>query len=103
MSNIVESVKKFISAPISDELTADGLRQMFAQVRSDPEAGMGTLSQEDLLVDMVMRRWNVCIAKYRNLRPKQPAQLLKEPIPPMPSEATSVAFKAASAAKNAGM
>lgn len=88
---------------VTQELTAEGLKQIFEEVRSDPEAGLGCLSMEAIVIDKIMRRWNVCIAKYRNLPVRQPRPIIAEPVPAMPSETTQLALNAAKAAKAAGM
>ena len=84
----------------TDELTATQLKEIFNSVNNDPEAGLGCLSREAIVIDMIMRRWNVCIAKYRGLKPRDKGFVVRGP-----EEVTTspVAEKAASATNAAGM
>lgn len=84
----------------TDELTAAQLKAIFDEVNSDPEAGLGCLSREALVIDRIMRRWNVCIAKYRGLKPRDPGFVVRE-AESMKSSPT--AEKAAAASKAAGV
>lgn len=84
----------------TDELTALQLKAIFDEVNSDPEAGLGCLSREALVIDRIMRRWNVCIAKYRGLKPRDPGFVVRDVDTNKPGP---TAEKAATVSKQAGI
>lgn len=69
---------------VTKELTEESLLARIDILDKDLTAGHGTLSKQDLLVDLIMRDWRICMAQVKGIplqaaKPilgKQPTQRL---------------------------
>lgn len=81
------------------EFSKSTIEAIFQFHETNPLAGLGSLSVRDRVIDDLMAQHTLCVAKLKNVMPRQPAPALKEPLGTEPP----LELKAAELAKKAGM
>jgi hypothetical protein len=90
---------------VTQEFSAETLDALRSAIVNNPAAGLGNLTQWELLKDAIIAQHNIVMAQYRKITPKRPKPPvpddsqetfdLQVPLTPTPSDVQKQAYAAA--------